>query len=86
MNGLTRTLLAGAYFLTGRMEIFDLWPLSRAEISGSTINLVDALFTPELAWPAPTDTDVMSAVLTGGYPEAWPGAPRDAGRPGFPHT
>lgn len=56
--------------LAGRMEIFDLWPLSRAEISGSTINLVDALFTPELAWPAPTDTDVMSAVLTGGYPEA----------------
>lgn len=56
--------------LAGRMELFDLWPLSRAEIKGSRTNLVDVLFGPELAWPAPTDDDVMNAVLTGGYPEA----------------
>lgn len=56
--------------LAGRMELFDLWPLSRAEITGSRTNLVDILFGPELAWPAPTDDDVMNAVLTGGYPEA----------------
>ena len=55
--------------LAGRMEIFDLWPLSRAEIKGSTTNLVDALFAPQPAWPALADDDVMNAVLTGGYPE-----------------
>lgn len=56
--------------LAGRMELFDLWPLSRAEIRGSNANLVDALFGPDLDWPAPTEADVMNAVLTGGYPEA----------------
>jgi predicted AAA+ superfamily ATPase len=56
--------------LAGRMELFDLWPLSRAEITGSRTNLVDILFAPKLAWPAPDDDDVMNAVLTGGYPEA----------------
>jgi predicted AAA+ superfamily ATPase len=56
--------------LAGRMELFDLWPLSRAEIRGSSTNLVDVLFGPNLDWPAPTEADVMNAVLTGGYPEA----------------
>lgn len=56
--------------LAGRMELFDLWPLSRAEITGSRTNLVDILFAPKLAWPAPDNDDVMNAVLTGGYPEA----------------
>lgn len=56
--------------LAGRMEIFDLWPLSQAEITGSSTNLVDSLFAPDLAWPVPADTNIMNAVLTGGYPEA----------------
>jgi predicted AAA+ superfamily ATPase len=56
--------------LAGRMELFDLWPLSRAEITGSTTNIVDALFASELAWPAAENTDILEAVTTGGYPEA----------------
>ncbi len=55
--------------LAGRMELFDLWPLSRTELSGTKVNLVDALFAPKLQWPASADTDIMSAVLAGGYPE-----------------
>ena len=55
--------------LAGRMEIFDLWPLSRAEIAGSDVNLVDSLFDAELRWPAAAGGDIMAAVVSGGYPE-----------------
>jgi len=59
--------------LTGRMEIVRLWPLSQAEIHGSTNNFVDALFAGSP--PSIDDATVgraafVDVVAAGGYPEA----------------
>lgn len=66
--------------LAGRMEILTLWPLSQAEIHGTSVNLVDALFAqsgPGLRTPETSRTELLSRVLSGGYPEA---RARPAGR------
>jgi len=59
--------------LTGRMEIVTLWPLSQAEISGSTRNFVDSLFasSPPRINNATVGRDAfVDVVAAGGYPEA----------------
>ncbi|HEX9683892.1 MAG TPA: ATP-binding protein [Acidimicrobiales bacterium] len=59
--------------LTGRMEIVTLWPLSQAEINGSTSNIIDALFAsapPEVADAVVGRDAFVETVATGGYPEA----------------
>lgn len=59
--------------LTGRMETIRLWPLSQAEINGSTTNFIDALFAGELPQinGATVGRDAFSEiVVAGGYPEA----------------
>lgn len=59
--------------LTGRAEYLTLWPLSQAEIAGTTTNFVDALFAgepPRIAG-APVGRDAfVDVVAAGGYPEA----------------
>lgn len=59
--------------LTGRMEIVRLWPLSQAEISGGTLNIVDSLFEghPPQVSGAPVGRQAfVPLVAAGGYPEA----------------
>lgn len=60
--------------LAGRMELIQLWPLSRSEIRQATgPELVDALFDPDTDVPmhsfAPDRDRLWQAVLEGGYPE-----------------
>jgi predicted AAA+ superfamily ATPase len=59
--------------LTGRAEYLTLWPLSQAEIVGSTTNFVDALFAgdPPRVADAPVGRDAFAEIAAaGGYPEA----------------
>lgn len=61
-------------FLTGRIEIITLWPLSQGEIEGREEGLVDFLFSGK-AKPHQYDAkvkrlDLSKRILTGGYPEA----------------
>lgn len=59
--------------LTGRMEILNLWPLSQAEVRGSSSNFVDQLFsgTPPRVKGAPVGRNAfVPIVAAGGYPEA----------------
>jgi predicted AAA+ superfamily ATPase len=59
--------------LTGRAEYITLWPLSQAEIAGSTTNFVDALFAgePPRVADAPVGRDAFAEIVAaGGYPEA----------------
>jgi uncharacterized protein len=59
--------------LTGRVEIVTLWPLAQAEIEGSSLNFVDALFAgqPPSITDAPKGREALKDRLTsGGYPEA----------------
>jgi hypothetical protein len=62
--------------LAGRMEILTLWPLSQAEIQGTTRSFVDALFSAQSpvvqfkgASPAESRQKVIARVVRGGYPE-----------------
>lgn len=65
--------------LTGRVEIVKLYPLTQAEIEGSTANIVDLAFACDLprVEDAPTGRDALLERLTrGGYPEARAREPR----------
>jgi len=71
-------------FLTGRIEIITLWPLSQGEIAGRREKFVDFLFSRK-AMPRKLDTavsrlDIAKRILSGGYPEAL--ARKDAARRG----
>jgi hypothetical protein len=58
--------------LAGRMETLTLLPLSQSELHCSTVNWLDRAFAgqlPEIATPL-LGTDMVEAVLRGGYPEA----------------
>jgi predicted AAA+ superfamily ATPase len=57
--------------LAGRMEILNLFPLSQSEINNSEYNFIDKLFESNFK---PNSTarkrnDIVSRVLTGGFPE-----------------
>ncbi|MFA5809243.1 MAG: ATP-binding protein [Thermoleophilia bacterium] len=61
-------------FLTGRIEIITLWPLSQGEIEGRRERFVDFLFSQK-AKPRKNDArvsrlDISKRILSGGYPEA----------------
>lgn len=59
--------------LAGRMEILPLYPLSQAELAGTTTNLVERLFSgrPWQAGLRQVDRlDVCRRLVTGGFPEA----------------
>jgi predicted AAA+ superfamily ATPase len=59
--------------LTGRVELIRLWPLAQAEIEGSSLNFVDALFSgaPPEVTDAPKGRDALRGrLVAGGYPEA----------------
>ena len=62
--------------LAGRMEILTLWPLSQAEIQGTTTSFVDALFSAQSPMARfkgtasiPSRQEVIERVVRGGYPE-----------------
>lgn len=57
--------------LAGRMEVVDLLPISRAELCGVEPTFLQRAFSGKVADPAETliGTDLVDAVLTGGYPE-----------------
>jgi uncharacterized protein len=59
--------------LVGRVETIALWPLSQAEIEGSTRNLVDALFSgvpPTVSGASAGREAWLERALAGGLPEA----------------
>jgi len=65
--------------LTGRMEIVTLWPLSQAEIHGSSNNIVDALFAaapPQIVDAVVGRDAFVEPVVRGGYPEPRERMPR----------
>jgi len=58
--------------LAGRMEVLTLWPLSQAEIEGTTPAFVDACFAgrpDRLRVRAPGRAELVQRILRGGYPE-----------------
>ena len=58
--------------LTGRMEIFTLWPFSRGEITGKKETFIDDLFKTEFSIynkGMKKNSDIMDSVLLGSYPE-----------------
>jgi len=57
--------------LAGRMELFTLLPLAQSELSGSTHNFVDELFSPTPTFQIPNETlaSIFKRLTTGGYPE-----------------
>lgn len=69
--------------LVGRMETVTLWPLSQAEIAGTTSRFLDKLFQPDGAGfsaPAANQGELARMIEAGGYPEALgkSGSRRDA--------
>jgi uncharacterized protein len=60
--------------LAGRMEIFNLWPLSQGEFDGIRETFIDILFSEKLpsgeSLSADTKTTVIERAIRGGYPEA----------------
>ncbi len=62
--------------LAGRMEVLRLWPLSQAEIAGSSVNLVDALGGDSFEPLAPGSDapvgveDILLRAMIGGYPDS----------------
>lgn len=59
--------------LTGRVELINLGPLTQAEIEGSSLNFVDAVFAgrPPQVEGAPKGRDaLLGRLIAGGYPEA----------------
>ena len=65
------TLPRVADSLAGRMEVVRLLPLSQAEIGGSTSTFLDQIFfgAPPVPGTPIMGTDLVEAVLAGGYPE-----------------
>ena len=59
--------------LAGRVALFELWPLSRREISGRPFeNIVDALFAGTFLENEMEKTgydEILDAIVSGGYPE-----------------
>lgn len=55
--------------LAGRMEIQTLWPLSQAEIGGTTGRFLKGLFGGRLPKPGDGDRSLAERILRGGYPE-----------------
>lgn len=58
--------------LAGRMETLTLLPLSQSELHGTSVNWLDSAFAgslPKVSVPL-VGTDLVEAVLRGGYPEA----------------
>src|SRR5215469_3802040 len=57
--------------LAGRMEVVNLFPLSRAEVRGKRPNFLKAAFDSRVVNPAEAiiGDDLIQAVLIGGYPE-----------------
>ncbi len=57
--------------LTGRMEVYHLWPLSLEEIAGQSSHFLDVLVTGKGRFRSvKTDwKDIMSLIRKGGYPE-----------------
>lgn len=61
-----------AGYLTGRMEVLTLWPFTQGELAGVHEGFVDALFAAEnsaLDAPSRSRAELVTAILTGGYPE-----------------
>jgi len=58
--------------LAGRVEIFDLWPLSQAEIEGAKNNLIEDLFSGKIARKTSPNKkqDLLNRIFAGGFPEA----------------
>lgn len=58
--------------LAGRMEIYDLWPLARDEITGKRSAFIDILLNMEEKYSAsPVEwQDIAIHLATGGYPES----------------
>lgn len=59
--------------LVGRVEPVTLWPISQAEVEGSTQNLVDALFAaqpPSITGALGGSEAWLGRALAGGFPEA----------------
>jgi uncharacterized protein len=59
--------------LTGRIELVNLGPLTQAEMEGSSLNFVDAVFAgePPQVEGAPKGRDaLLGRLVAGGYPEA----------------
>lgn len=79
------TLPRVADSLAGRMEVVRLLPLAQAEIKWARPMLLERLFAGDV--PAPgtrvVGEDLVSAVLSGGYPEALTGGPGSGGRIGI---
>lgn len=57
--------------LAGRMEVATLLPLARSEIERCKSNFLDSAFAGDIVTPKRSlvGTDLIDAVLTGGYPE-----------------
>ena len=58
--------------LTGRMEVVTLWPFSQGELLGCQEGFVENIFlekVPPLDKVSSEDVDLISKILTGGYPE-----------------
>jgi len=58
--------------LTGRIEVINLWPLSQAEIEGSTTNFVDTVFAgkpPQISGATIGRPAFSARIAAGGYPE-----------------
>jgi len=58
--------------LTGRMEVVTLWPFSQGELLGCQEGFVENIFlekVPSLDKVSSEDVDLISKILTGGYPE-----------------
>lgn len=59
--------------LAGRIERFELWPLSRSELAGTPVNFLDRLLDadpPTSYESALTKADYLALATAGGYPEA----------------
>jgi predicted AAA+ superfamily ATPase len=74
LTGSANVLTAPKIFeaLTGRIEVVNLWPLSQAEIEGTTTNFVDELFAariPQISGAPVGRAAFVDRVAAGGYPE-----------------
>lgn len=68
-------------FLTGRIEIITLWPLSQGEIEGKQESFIDIIFSEKrfrIKNVRTSRMDIAERILRGGYPEAI--AREDSGR------
>jgi predicted AAA+ superfamily ATPase len=63
--------------LAGRIERFELWPLSQSELTGTRGTFIDALFAdkPALDGSNLTKLDYLRCAAAGGFPEALRRAP-----------